>query len=172
MRKRNGFFTAIVLACFVPALYAGTRDVAVLYSGNTSTNADAIHFMERQFADLSQYRIVPTTDPRQIAAGRYDAVIVLNTGLASGVDRRLASFIASNKDTTKIVLVSLLKGSRSVAVSVYSPAPANLGVGAVSAASAWTGRGAGFLFGGKNSPEYEMHLEWVRQVISLIDGTK
>lgn len=154
------------------AVFAAPNDVAVLYNGNTSPNVDGLHFISQQFADTGPHRAVGVKDPKDIQAGKYKAIVVLSTGLASGIDKKLADFIASWENKGQIILVSLRKGSKDLTVAQFPPSPDNLGVDAVTAASAWSGKGLSALFGGKKSPEYEMHVDWVARVSALIDKIK
>jgi hypothetical protein len=164
--------TAAAVTAFASSA-AGTKDIAVLYDGNTPVNTDALHFMSKQFADLgAPYRLKPVRDGRTIKTGDYAAVVVLNTSLRSGIDRTLAEFIKSADDKGKIILVSLKMGSKDYTVTQAAPSNATLGVDAITAASEWTGKGLGSLFGGKGSAAYEMHVDWVNRVIDLIDKVR
>jgi hypothetical protein len=151
------------------ACFAAEADVAVLYNGNTPTNVDGLHFMTQRFAEQGLHRVQGIRDPKEILPGKYKAIVVLSTGLSSGVDRNLADFIASWQKKSEIILVSLKKGTKDLSVVQYPPSPNNLGVDAVTAASVWTGKGLAAIFGGKNSPEYEMHVDWVARVMALVD---
>lgn len=149
-------------------LFAAPGEVAVLYNGATPTNIDALHFFSKELASDGGYRVVGVDNPTAINPGAYRAIVVLSTGLTSGVDRKLSDFIASWEAKSRIILVSLRKGSKDLTVAQYPPAPENLGVDAVTAASAWTGKGLAAIFGGKKSAEYQMHVDWVGRVRSLI----
>lgn len=155
------------------AFAAESTDVAVLYNGNTPVNTDALHFMSKQFSDLNTpYRLKPFRDARKLDGGAYKTVLVLNSGLATGIDRTLADFIKSQGDKSRIILISLRKDSKDVTVVQAPASGATLGVDAITAASAWTGKGLGSLIGGKGSATYEMHVDWVNRVIALIDGMR
>ncbi len=155
------------------AFAASATDVAVLYNGNTPVNTDALHFMSKQFADSgSAYRLKPFRDPKKLAAGDYAAVLVLNTGLSAGIDRALADFIKAQPDKSRIILISLRADSKDFTVAQLPASGATLGVDAITAASAWTGKGLGSLIGGKGSAAYEMHVDWVNRVIALIGAMR
>lgn len=170
MIRRFAFAAAALLSA--AAVFAAQDDVAILYNGNTPPNVDGLHFISQRFADTGTHRAVGVKDPKDLQAGKYKAIVVLSTGLASGIDKKLADFIASWGDKSQIILVSLRKGSKDLTVAQFPPSPDNLGVDAVTAASAWSGKGLGALFGGKNSPEYDMHVDWIGRVSALIDKIK
>jgi len=140
-----------------------SKTVAVLYYGNTPVNSDTLHFLDAQ-ARAAGYQIFPTQDPRQIQPEKIRAVVLLNTGLDAGIDRRLAGFIGTWEDKQRLVLVSLKKGSAAPKVEVLPASVETLGVDAVAAASRWDGRG---LFGG-GSDLFKMHLEWSKQVLAYV----
>ena len=139
------------------------KTVAVLYFGATPVNSDTLHFLEHQSKDAG-YTLVPTQDPQSIQPGKVRAVVLLNTDLAAGVDRRFVGFINSWENKGQIVLVSLRKGAPAGKVETFAPSPATLGVDAVTAASKWEGRGS--VFG--TSDAFKMHLEWSNQVLTYI----
>lgn len=163
----------LMLALLVTAATAAgntSKKVAILYHGNTEVNSEAIHFMIKQFASSgSPYQLVPVQEAKAIQPGTYKAVLVLNTGLKTGISRSLADFITGWKNKSEIVLISLQKDSQKIKVESIPPSPASLGVDGITAASTWTGRGFTAMFGGKNTPEYDMHVEWVKRVIALIN---
>jgi hypothetical protein len=163
------FLVMIASAAFA----ASPNDVAVLYNGNTPVNTDALHFMSKQFSDVgSAYRLKPFRDAKKLVVGDYKAVLVLNSGLAAGIDRALADFIKAQGDKSRVILISLRKDSKDFTVAQAPASGATLGVDAITAASAWTGKGLGSLVGGKGSASYEMHVDWVNRVIALIDGMR
>jgi hypothetical protein len=165
----GSFLVLIVSAAFA----ASPNDIAVLYNGNTPVNTDALHFMSKQFSAVgSAYRLKPFRDANKLVVGDYKAVLVLNTGLSGGIDRALADFIKTQEDKSRIILISLRKDSKDFTVAQVPASGATLGVDAITAASAWTGKGFGFLVGKKGSASYEMHVDWVNRVIALIDGPR
>ncbi len=166
---KNILVASILALAAAVTSFAEATDVAVLYNGNTPVNTDALHFMSKQFADRKvPYRLKPFKDAGKLSRGDYRAVLVLNSGLSSGIDRTLAEYVAAQEDKSRIILISLRKNSKEVTVKEMSASPATLGVDAITAASAWTGKGLGSLVGGKGSATYEMHVDWVDRVIALI----
>jgi len=165
------FILALTLLLTVAtAASPSPKKVAILYSGKTEVNSKTIHFMIKQFASSgSSYQLVPVQDAKAIQPGAYKAILVLNTGLKSGINPGLAGFIAGWKKKSEIVLITLHKDSRKINVESIPASPASLGVDGITAASTWTGRGFTSMFGGKNNPEYDMHVEWVNRVIALVN---
>lgn len=165
-------YLCILALTLITAASAGTPlpKVAIYFIGNTEINSKTIHFMIKQFASSGRsYQLVPIQDAKAIQPGAYKAVLVLNTGLKSGINRSQADFIAGWKKKSEIILITLHKDSQKINVESIPASPASLGVDGITAASTWTGKGFAALFGGKNTPEYNMHVEWVNRVIALID---
>lgn len=165
------FILALTLLITVAtAASPSPKKVAILFNGNTEVNSKTIHFMIKQFASSgSSYQLVPVQEAKSIQPGTYKAVLVLNTGLKSGISRSLADFIAGWKNKSEIILITLHKDSQKINVKSIPASPASLGVDGITAASTWTGRGFAAMFGGKNTPEYNMHVEWVNRVIALVN---
>lgn len=163
----------LMLALFVTlagAANATSKKVAIFYNGNTEVNTQTIHFMVKQFESAkSPYELVPVQDGKAIQPGTYKAILVLNTGLKTGISRSVADFITSWKNKSEIVLISIRKDSQKITVESTPASPATLGVDGITAASTWTGRGFSAIFGGKNTAEYDMHVEWVKRVQALIN---
>lgn len=155
------------------ALFAASNsiEIPVLYNGNTAVNRDAMHFLDQQFVALgSNYRVKPYSKASDIKAGA-KAVLLLNTGRESGIDPLLSAYLSSGNKNAKTILINIIKGSKDPQVISLAPSPDTMGVDAVTSASAWQAPGLGGLVGGKKSALFEMHVEWVRRVIALIDRT-
>ena len=168
----RSFIVVTLLTFSALAGFAADRaEVAVLYNGNTPVNTDGLHFMSKQFKEVgTSYKLKPFRDAKKLNVADYKAVLVLNSGLASGLDRTLSDFIKAQTDKSKVILISLRKDSEDFTVIQTPAASMPLGVDAVTAASAWTGKGLGALVGGKPSADYAMHVDWINRVIALIDG--
>ena len=138
------------------------KTIAVLFYGTSPVNSDTLHFLDRQAREAG-YQLYPTQDLSKVQPGNFKAVILLNTGLEAGIDRRFAGFIDSWSAKQQLVLVTLKKGSTTPKVEVSPASPATLGVDAVSAASKLDGKG---LFG--PTELFKMHLEWTKQVLAYV----
>jgi hypothetical protein len=152
---------------FAVSVFAASKDVAILYNKNTSVNIEALKFLKETFSKQGKYNLKLFMKPQDIKPGLYTAVIVLNTGLAAGIDPLLADFIKSWQDKPRIILLTLKKGSSDLTVTQFAPSADTLGVDAVSAASAFKGKG--IPFGGAN-PEWAMHIDWSNRLIKLVDA--
>ncbi|HSQ41813.1 MAG TPA: hypothetical protein VLM37_06010 [Fibrobacteraceae bacterium] len=160
-------FLFFVFCC--TAFPAAAAQIAILFNGNTPVNSETIHFLEKQMQQTGQdLKLVPVSDGSTIKPGLYKAILILNTGIPAGIDRKLAEFINAWAQKSDLLLISLRTGSKDVKVESLTASPATLGIDGIAAASTWKGKGLSALFGGKNSPEYEMHLEWTKRVIHWI----
>ncbi len=141
--------------------FGASADVMVVVNGNTEVNRESFNFIRKVFSfDGVKYSINATMDPSTVKAGQYKTVVVLNTGVASGVDPVLQKFISGYADKKSLYLVNLFKGKKDLTITTFQAASNNLGVDGISAASAW-GRG----FGG--DPQ-QMHREWVRELVLFL----
>ncbi len=168
-RKFAVIFIMAILAA--GSLYAGTDNnkVAVLYNRGTQLNRNVLHLMGSEFNSLaSQYRFYAVGKPSNIKPGAYKAIIVLNTGIRTGIDPKLSNFIDSWKNKSEIILISLYRGSRDLTVETIPASSNSQGVDAVSAASIW-GRGGLTSIFGKSTDPRQMHLEWIKQVVKLLE---
>ncbi len=163
---------ALVLAVFwlaVVGLWAQTPTVAVVFDGATATNRDAFKFMQEQLGkDQADFRLVPVDLSTQTANGPYRAVFVLNSGVTSGIDSTLGTWLESWPDKAHTLLITLIKGSNSLEVTTMPASPATLGVDAVASATTWTGAGLAALFGGQPSVNFKMHEKWVRYAVNWV----
>jgi hypothetical protein len=146
---------------------AAPRPVIVLYDGNTPVNADVIHFLQDQFAQAkAEFSLRAVGVPAEVSPDQI--VLVLNTGLVKGIDRKLADEVARIPDKSNVLLITIERGSDSLTFKTLPPSPATLGLDAVTAASRWEGRGFGALFGGQPSANWAMHRRWTLQVLDWI----
>jgi len=144
------------------AAYAGTNDVVVVFQGNTEVNKEAYKFLRRNLSQSNvSVNMSATQDLKSIKPGVYKAVVVLSTGLASGLDPALVSFIQGYPDKKDIFLVNLLKGSRGTAVQVFAAAKSAAGVDTVAAASTWSE-------GGDKMTYIKMHQEWIADLAAFL----
>ena len=169
----NKKIVAIILFALISQIgvfaVTDSNRVAVLYNKNTQVNRDALHFMGTQFTELgSIYEFEAIRDVSKIEPVVYKAILVLNTGRKSGMDPVLENFIETWKDRTRIILITLPKGSKNVQVDFIPSSINPMGVDAVSAASIWKKPGLGSIFGSK-SEVMLMHEEWTSRVLDLIE---
>ena len=151
-----------VFSILVPFVaFGASADVMVVVNGNTEVNRESFNFIRKVFSsDGVKYSITATMDPSTVKAGQYKTVVVLNTGVASGIDPVLQKFINGYADKKSLYLVNLFKGKKDLTIITFQAASNNLGVDGISAASAW-GRGLG-------GDTQQMHREWVRELVLFL----
>lgn len=154
--------------------YGNASDkIAVIYNRNTEVNSDAIEFMEDQFAkNKTNWQVVPLSLDNPIDENSYKAIVLLNTSINQGIDRSFAPVIQNISEKEKVVLLSLYTDRNSLKVETLKASEATLGVDGISGASQWKEKGLLALFGGQNTPEYEMHIKWVEQLMIKIKNMK
>lgn len=162
-----------LLASLAVASMAASNNVYVVYNGNTGTNSDALEFIQARFDEANTgWKAVGVPVGKPVDFANAKAVVVLNSGVPRGVDRKLAEFVNADPAKSKTVMVSLWSGNADVKVQSVSPSAATLGLDGITAASVWKGKGLGAMFGGKVSSEYAMHQEWSRRLIEWIRKAK
>ena len=167
-RTRIIFVSIFIVLFGSIGAFAATRNVAVVFSEVTGVNREAYHFLQTEAAKAGgDFSFTSVRAGNSVNPADYDALLVFNTGISSGVDPVLEDFIAAWPDKTKLILLSFQKGSRDFTVHYQKAADNSLGVDAITAASKWQG-GLGGLFG--KSPVREMHDEWLNKVISIINS--
>ncbi len=161
------YFSVLILFFSSMAAFAANRNVAVVFSEVTGVNREAYHFFQTEAPKAGgDFSITSVRAGNSVNPADFDALLVFNTGISSGVDPALESFISSWPDKSQIILISFQKGSKDFTVHYQTAAESALGVDAVTAASKWQG-GFGGLFG--NSPVRQMHEEWLSKVVAMIN---
>lgn len=158
----------LVLGLSTAAASGTGKDVAVLYDGQTETNRETINFLKRNFSgDSHGWVLHNIANAGDIKAGQYRAVIVLNTGLTSGIDPKFTDFIKNYPVKKDIILVTLVKGSKEMVITHTPADPGKYGVDTITAASVWSRSATGT----QSSPyanSIEMHVAWVQQVLQIL----
>jgi hypothetical protein len=63
---------------------------------------------------------------QNINTADYKAILLLNTGVTSGIDKTIADYINSCKEKPKLILITLLKDNRELTIETIEPSPATL----------------------------------------------
>jgi len=144
------------------ATFAANADVMVVVNGNTETNRESYNFIRKTFNfNNISYSITATLDPSTVKPGQYKTVVVLNTGVASGIDPKLKAFIDGYADKKNLYLVNLYRGAE-IKVTSFTAASNSLGVDGITAASTWKqGPGGGQAI-------MDMHQAWVAALVRFL----
>ncbi len=178
-----------VLLALAPSLgFAADKTIGVVFNGSTEVNRETFMFFRKTIAQTGfSYQFTalsPSASPDKSLAG----IIVLNTGMTSGTDPVLSTFIKKNKALVPMVLVHLYQNQPAVTVQTSKASSTDLGVDTVTSASLWGGKGAGA--GGKRGdrsgtqtpppgggmgmgggPEAE-HVQWFKAALQILAGVK
>jgi len=158
------FVALLTLGAVAPTFAAAATDVAVVYNGQTEVNRETIKFLKRNLGDqgfTGNLVSVAAADTSSIKAGQYKAVVVLSTGQTSGLDPVLKTFINTYSAPAELFVVSLLKGSSSMDVTVGKLTASGTTVDAVTAASAWSE-------GAEKMTYIQLHQKWVTALTSFL----
>jgi hypothetical protein len=132
------------------AAFAAGNDVAIVFNKQTEVNREAYNFIRKSFNQQKvNANLVAIKDPSTVKAGTYRAVVVLNTGVATGIDPVLKAFIDGYANKGELILVSLFKGSKDLKVQTMAAKDNPDGIDALSSASLWG-----------SSSAMQMHQEW------------
>jgi hypothetical protein len=155
------------------ALSADARkDIAVIYNKRTRINRDTVDFIYEQFKryktkyNISDFQLGKADS---VNVADYKAIILLNTGVYDGIDERIIQYIDSCKEKSKLILITLLKDNKELKIESLEPSPATHDIDAITGPTVWKGRGLSAYFGGKNSREYEIHVEWIKRMLFLLE---
>ena len=142
-------------------VFGASADVMVVVNGNTEVNREAYNYIRKTFrANNISYTTTATLDPSTVKAGQYKTVVVLNTGVTSGMDPALQKFIAGYTDKKGLYLVNLFKNRTDVTVTTFGADSA--GVDGVTAASTWMHPFS------DNAGIQKMHLTWIQDLVKFL----
>lgn len=141
---------------------AASNDVAVVFNGQTEVNREAYKFLSRTLRQMGvTANLKATQDPSTVKPGTYKAVVVLNTGVTSGVDPKLQAFVDGYGAKGEVFVVSLQRGRTSLTVQTATAATSPLGVDTVTAASAWSE-------GGQKMTYIQYHEGWIKVLAEFL----
>lgn len=162
-RMRKGIALAVLLFA-AGSVSAASNEVLVLFNGQTEVNRETYKFLARNVGELNLgVTLKASQDPSSVKVGVYKAVLVLSTGLTSGVDPVLKRFIDQYPAKAELFLVNLTAGSTSLTVQKFASASAPQAVDTVTAASVWSE--------GPDKMTYiNLHKEWINVFAAFLRG--
>lgn len=150
----------LLIMMLLSAVYlsAEEKKVGLVFNRATGVNRHALQFIMAKGGKFAKdYRFQAIDITTNINSTDYDALILVNTGIASGIDPVLDDFLTSVSEKNKIILLNLYEG-RSQSDFTFIPAGANnFSVDSVTSATLWGGRSV-----------KAMHESWLHKVIDLI----
>lgn len=142
---------------------ASNNQVLVVMNGQTEVNRETYNFLMRNFRQMApSLTLKATLSPASVKADNYAAVVVINSGLKSGIDPVLKSMIASYSNKGQIYLVNIIAGSTDVNIQRWAASSAPQGVDTLTAASAWSE-------GADKMTWVKVHQQWIQ---AIADGIK
>lgn len=152
----RSLFTALlgltlIFGAAAPTFAAGSG-VLVVYNGATQVNRETYNFLRRTLSQQGlSVSVTATQDLKSVKTGAYQAVLVLSTGTATGLDPVLKAFVDAYPAKHELFVVSLLQNSSSMTVATTKAA----GVDVVTAASKWSE-------GSDKMTYINLHAGWVK----------
>jgi len=156
MRRVFVVMVAVLATVFVGAVSAAGNQVAVVFNGTTQVNRESYNFLKRNIGQLNpDVTLVPIQDAKSVKPGTYRAVVVMNTGLESGIDPVLKTLLDTYPDKKALFQVNILKGSTKTTIETIPAASNPEGVDAITSASTWTEDATKMTY-------VRMHQEWIK----------
>lgn len=160
--KKRLFLSAVVLLCAF-TLAAESFTIVRLNSKQVSTKAT--DFIIKELKNSSLPFSATAIKGFDKLTGDEKVVVILNTGLKSGINPEIQQFIEASTDRSPFIIVNLYSVGNEVFVEITPASESPFGVDEISAASKWKNPG---LFGGSN-PNYDMHKEWTKELFAIIE---
>lgn len=160
--KKRLFLSVVVLLCAF-TLAAESFTIVRLNSKQVSTKAT--DFIMKELKSSSLPFSATTIKGFDKLTGDEKVVVILNTGLKSGINPEIQQFIKASTDRSPFIIVNIYSVGNEVFVKITPASESPFGVDEISAASKWKNPG---LFGGSN-PNYDMHKEWTKELFALIE---
>ncbi len=159
--------SAVIFFIFVFFIEATDNEpIAIVYNGVNAVNRKTLQYIRKEASKInSTYIFEPISISTEIDISNYKVIIMLNSGLETGIDPEFADFIDSAEDKSRFILLTIVKNSSDFIVQTLSASPENGGVDAISAASMWKHRG---LFR-DNQDLRDMHNEWLILLLQEIE---
>jgi hypothetical protein len=141
---------------------AASKEVLVLYNGQTEVNRETYKFLMRNLNEANLgLTLKASSDTASIKPGTYKAIVVLNSGLATGTDPVLKAFVDKYTAKSEIFWVNLVAGSTDQTITTATAAKSGLGVDAVTAASKWSE-------GSDKMTWVKVHQAWIADLVTFL----
>jgi hypothetical protein len=139
---------SLILFCLSAlTVNAFSTEIAIVFNGETDTNRAAGFFMSMLPARYGvDWEVEVIADPDQVESNRFDALVVLNSGVPAGIDPVIETFVRNYTEKADLILVSLYSGEEFVPEVIPSES-SPLGVDEVIAPSQGLGRMPGMAAG-------------------------
>lgn len=131
----------------------------VVYLDRTEVNMEATVYIKKQLS----VQKVPLNVKFLKGLSKVDStsgpIVLLNTGVSTGIDPRLEAFIKTQTDTSRFVLANAYKMGAKIFFSTTPMSNSSVGVDEISASS---------YYDGKNTEA--MHQQWTAELFSLVQA--
>ncbi len=147
------------LMCLLISYTIFATSVPVVYLDKSSTNLEASSFIKKQAKSNNLPYKFTFSSKLSDLSGNEKVVVILNTGLASGTDPRISTYLNSGQNNQAIILVNLYSIGKNILMTSVTSANTDSGVDEISAASQWKKR---------DSDVQAMHKQWTEELFRLI----
>ncbi|MGD9928272.1 MAG: hypothetical protein AB7S66_12065 [Sphaerochaeta sp.] len=149
----------MLLMCLMISCAVFAASVPVVYLDRSSTNLEASSYIKKQAkSNKLPHKFTFTSDLSSLS-GDEKVVVILNSGLSSGTDPRISSYLNSSQNKQAIILVNLYSIGKNILMTSVSSADTASGVDEISAATQWKKR---------DSAIQAMHEQWTEELFRLI----
>ncbi len=147
------------LMCLLISFSVFAASVTVVYLDRTETNLEASSFIKKQAKSNKNANKFIFVSKLSALKGTEKVVVILNSGLASGTDPRISTYLNSVQNNQSIILVNLYSIGRNILMKSVTSTNSASGVDEISAASQWQDR---------DSAVQAMHKQWTAELFRLI----
>ncbi len=151
------------VACYLPAV-----DFTVVYLDRSEVNMEAIKHVKKEISTQDLPLQMSYAAGFEALNDTQDPVVIMNTGIASGTDRRISTYLDAVPDRGRYILVNLYRMGKQVMFEQISSENSVLGVDEISAASYYDEAKGGLFSKKKESATDEMHRQWTSALFDLL----
>jgi len=133
------------------------RNFTVVYLDRTEVNMEATSYIKKQIKKQKAPLKVSFTNGFSKVDRITDPVVIINSGRAAGLDPRIESFLSSQSDTSRFILVNIYRMGRKTFFSTTSVVDSSAGVDEISASSYY------------DDPKTDsMHQQWTAELFRRV----
>lgn len=140
------------------ALFA--ENITIVYLDRTERNLEGGSFIKKEAKRTKAPHKFVYKFGFKALKGNEKILVILNSGLSSGIDPRVETYIASSQKKESIILVNLYSVGRETFVEVLPAVDSLYEVDEISAATKWDDK--------KQNQYLDMHQEWTAELYRII----
>jgi hypothetical protein len=137
------------------------ENITIVYLDRTERNLEGGSFIKKEAKRTNIPHKIVYKFGFKALKGNEKILVILNTGLNSGIDPRVETYITSSPKKDSLILVNLYSVGRETFVKILPAVDSLYAVDEISAATKWDDK--------KQNPYLDMHQEWTAELFRIID---